>query len=346
MMKKIFLLIFSFALIESLLLGSVYYKIFYSLKHPFPNACKLQVEVKNGDNLYSIIDTLARKKEISNARLIKMYIKYSKMDTRIKTGSYVFQPNLTISKFVSNLNKGLYDENAVKITIPEGFNIKQIAKVLEEKGVISQSDFIQSAQEYTLPSFIKNDSKRMYTLEGFLFPDTYYFEKKMKGKDIIDMMVKRFEYVMNEIKKKDNKNLSDDDIDKNIILASMIEKEADKDEDRPKIASVFYNRLSAKMPLQSDVTVLYAYGVTNIYDLSADGILHTNKLDIKSPYNTYYVNTLPEGPICSPGRASIEAAINPDKTPYYYFVATKVGVLYSKTEKEHNDYVNKYINNK
>lgn len=345
-MKKIFLLIFSFALIESLLLGTVYYKIFDSLKHPFLNNGKLQVDVKNGDNLNSIIDSLDKKKEINNAGLMKIYIKYSKMDSRIKTGSYVFQQKLTISKFVNNLNKGLFDENTVKVTIPEGFNLKQIAKTLESKGVISQSDFIESCTSYTLPAFIKNDASRTYTLEGFLFPDTYNFRKNMKGKDVIDMMVKRFEYVISDIEKKDNKNLSTDEIDKNLIIASMIEKEADKDEDRPKIASVFYNRLSAKMPLQSDVTVLYAYGITNIYELSTDGILHTNKLSLKSPYNTYYVNTLPEGPICNPGRASIEAAINPAKTDYYYFVATKDGVLYSKTEKEHNDYVNKYINNK
>lgn len=346
MKKKVLIIISCIFLIICIVSISASSYVYKTLKHPFDYTGEMNLEVKNGDTLNSIIDSLYKKKQIKNAELLKIYIKYKKMNTNIKAGKYIFYNDLTISKFIGNLNNGIYDEKAVIVTIPEGYNLEQIAKLLESKNVISQAEFISECKNYTLPSFVNNDKNRKYCLEGFLFPDTYSFRKNIKSKEIIDIMVNNFQYTINDIQKKDNKKFTDSDIDKYITLASIIEKESNNNDDRPKIASVFYNRLNTKMMLQSDVTVLYSYGVTNIYELSSDGILHNNKLGIKSPYNTYYVKALPEGPICSPGRASIEAAINPAKTSYYYFVATKDGVMYSKTQKEHEAYVKKYINNK
>lgn len=341
-MKKRSIFIIFFLMLLLLFVGG-YLKINKIIKHPFKgNEENVIIKVKNGETLYSVLDSLNEKKAIENEYVIKWYIKKYNLDTVIKPGSYTFVKEISLDNFIKDLNSGKYNENAIKVTIPEGYNIEQIGKVLEDKGIITKENFLVSCKEYNLPQYIKRDGSRKYALEGYLFPDTYNFEKNMQGKAVIDMMLKQFEAILNDIQKKNNKNLSNEDIDRSITLASIVEREADKDADKPKIASVFYNRLSKKMPLQSDVTVLYAYGVTNINELSADGILHYNKLSIQSPYNTYYVNTLPAGPICNPGRISIEAAINPDKTSFYYFVATKDGVFFSQTMQEHDAIVKKY----
>ncbi len=145
-----------------------------------------------------------------------------------------------------NLKEGIYDNRPIKVTIPEGYNIDEIGNKLEKQGIIKKEDFIKSIKKYKTPSFVKEDKNRKYPLEGYLFPDTYEFFKGMQGDKIIDKMLDRFNYVIKEIEKENNIKIKDEDMDKLISMASVIEKEAEKDGERGKIASVFYNRIDKK----------------------------------------------------------------------------------------------------
>ena len=226
------------------------------------------------------------------------------------------------------LNKGIKDDEIVKVVIPEGYDVEHIAAALDKKGIISKADFIKSCKEYKLPDFIKSDVRRKYALEGYLFPDTYEFLKGTDGKEIIDVMLKRFSNVIDNIKKETGKNISNEDLDKIIIMASIVEKEVERQDERGKAASVFYNRLNKDMKLQSCATVLYALGVHK-------DKLYYNDLKIDSPYNTYIVKGLPVGPISCPGIECIKAAINPEKTNYLFFVSKNDGThFFSDNEKK------------
>lgn len=286
--------------------------------HPFLTEGKsLKLKVEKGDTLNVLISSLSNKNIIGNSNVIKWYIKNQGLNTAIKPGSYVLDSGINLKQFVKALNIGSFDESIVNVTIPEGYNVEQIADLLDKKKIISKSEFLLSCKEYIYPSYIKSDFKRKYMLEGFLFPDTYQLVQGMIGNDIIAIMLQRFSTVINEVQV-NNKSFTSDQIDKLIVMASIVEGEAQKDDERAKVASVFYNRLNIKMKLQSCATVEYALG-------KHISILTQKDTLIKSLYNTYYVSALPIGPICNPGKKSIEAALNPSKTNYIYFVSKNNG---------------------
>lgn len=271
----------------------------------------VKFSVNEGDTLFNVISKLKDKELIKNEFLFKVYIKNNNLDTNIKPGEYYLKNDTSIRNFVEMLNKGSKESTLLKITIPEGYDIEQMAKLMEEKGIISSEEFISSCKINKVPSYIKSNSKVKYELEGYLFPDTYEFNKNVTGKEIIDKMLNQFQLVVKDIEKE--KNLKIDDMQKIINIASIIEKEARIDEDRAKIASVIFNRLNKNMMLQVDATVLYALG-------GHKSRLTYDDLKIKSPYNTYVTNSLPPGPICSPGVESIKAALFPEKTNYVFYV--------------------------
>jgi UPF0755 protein len=291
----------------------------HSLKHPFNVTSNKEFEVKKGDTFYSIITRLNSQGVMTNSLIVKAYIKYYKIPGIIKPGIYMLSNDISLKEFIHNVGIGAFDENYVKVTIPEGYNLAQIANRLEQQGVISKDGFIKACESYKLPTYVKNDSKRRYKLEGYLFPDTYELKKGTAGNDIIKLMLASFQNHMKLLAKKDN--ISEDKYDSIIDMASIIEMEAYKDEDRSTIASVFYNRIAKNMKLQSNVTVEYALG----YHKEK---LYNKDTAIKSPYNTYYVTGLPEGPICSPGIKSITAAAEPSSTNYVYFLSYDNGVSY------------------
>lgn len=309
--RKISILICSLLII---LIGVLY--ISRTIENPFKVNNKYRFEVKKDDNLYKIIDRLGKNDLIKNKFLLKAYVKYKKFPGEIKPGFYSIKAGETINSLVSDMNNGTFDDTYIKVTIPEGFEITQIASTLEKKGIISSGNFLKACEEYNIPSYIKNDSKRKYKLEGYLFPDTYEFKKNAEGKAIIDTMLQRFNSVFTELKKESDGKI--DDIDKIITMASIIEREAEVQKERAVISSVFYNRIKLNMKLQSCATVEYALGYHK------DKLTY-NDLKVKSNYNTYLVNGMPEGPICSPGKNSIVAAIKPENTDYIYFVAKNDG---------------------
>ncbi len=329
-----------FSIIIMAIISIIGFKIYSDaagiIKHPFVvENNTIEVTVKTGDTLTGVINSLYEDKKLGNAYLIKWYIKKQKLSTNIKPGTYTFSKDITIEKFIAGLGEGKYNENAIKVTIPEGYDIESIASLLQEKGIIEKEKFIQSVKEYTLPSYVKTDSKRKYSLEGYLFPDTYELIKGMKGKEIIDVMIKNFETVLKNIQDKSNKKMTNEEIDKVIILASMIERETEAVDERVIVSSVLYNRLSKQMKLQIDATVEYALGVHKT--------IYTYKdLEVQSPYNTYLVPGLPVGPICNPGKASIAAALEPASTKYIYYVSKFDG---SKTHFFSENY-DKFLNDK
>ncbi|MGO5075403.1 endolytic transglycosylase MltG [Clostridium sporogenes] len=290
----------------------------------------VKIVVDKDQSLNDVIEKIDKEGKIKSKRILKNYIKKVQAPQKVVPGEYVFSVNLNAYNLLLNLKEGIYDNRPIKVTIPEGYNIDEIGNKLEKQGIIKKEDFIKSIKKYKTPSFIKEDKNRKYPLEGYLFPDTYEFSKGMQGDKIIDKMLDRFNYVIKEIEKENNTKIKDEDIDKLINMASVIEKEAEKDGERGKVASVFYNRIDKKMKMESCATVLYALGYHK-------DKLYYKDLKIKSPYNTYLNMGLPIGPICSPGKNSIKAALNPEKTEYLYFVSKNNGTHFFT--KNYNDFL-------
>ncbi|KZL94317.1 endolytic transglycosylase MltG [Clostridium magnum] len=311
------------------LLGGVFYYRNQVIRHPLKSIeKKVQFTVNNGENLSDVINTLNYKKIIKSEYFITQYINRNDISQSVKPGIYSFSKNISLEKFTRYLNKGIKDDETVKVVIPEGYDIEHIAVALDDKGIISKSDFIKSCKEYKLPDFIKSYPSRRYELEGYLFPDTYEFFKGTEGKEIINVMVKRFSQVIDNIQRETGKNINKEDLDKIITMASIIEKEVDRQDERGKAASVFYNRLSKGIKLQSCATVLYALGIHK-------DKLYYNDLKVNSPYNTYIVKGLPIGPISCPGLECIKAAMNPEETNYLFFVSKNDGThFFSDNEKQ------------
>ena len=281
----------------------------------------VSIEVKTGDGFYDILNRLDEEGKLSNKLLIKIKLSIDKQSITLKEGTYEINSNVTLDQLIKDLQDDSKNINMVKITVPEGYSIEEIAQLMEEKDLCSKNDFIKAVKNYELPEFVEVNEKRRYNLEGFLYPDTYLIEKGTSANNIIDKMLERFNAAIKEVEKESDIVINNEDIDKLITIASMIEKEASADIDRPLISSVIYNRLEKDMKLQLDATVLYALGE------HIDVVLNRH-LEVDSPYNTYKYSGLPIGPIASPGIESIKAALLPADTDYLYYILQKDGTHY------------------
>ncbi len=220
------------------------------------------------------------------------------------------------------------------ITIPEGSTLKEITNIVAETGYITAEDFTAALNESYDYDFLQ-DIDRENPLEGYLFPDTYNISNQMSGSDIVKLMLDRFEQIFTD-EYRAAAHEAGYDMDEIVTLASIIEAEAGSDADRPLVSSVFHNRLdSTTYPyLESCATVQYILG-------ERKPILSNSDIQIDSPYNTYINKGLPIGPICSPGKASIEAALYPADTGYYFFQSDADGkIYYSETYDEHEQIMN------
>lgn len=281
----------------------------------------VSIEVKTGDGFYDILNRLDEEGKLSNKLLIKIKLSIDKQSITLKEGTYEINSNVTLDQLIKDLQDDSKNINMVKITVPEGYSIEEIAQLMKEKDLCSKNDFIKAVKNYELPEFVEVNEKRRYNLEGFLYPDTYLIEKGTSANNIIDKMLERFNAAIKEVEKESDIVINNEDIDKLITIASMIEKEASADIDRPLISSVIYNRLEKDMKLQLDATVLYALGE------HIDVVLNRH-LEVDSPYNTYKYSGLPIGPIASPGIESIKAALLPADTDYLYYILQKDGTHY------------------
>lgn len=282
----------------------------------------VEIRITNGMNSSKIVDKLYKNGLIRNELFAKIYLKLSGTGSKLKAGTYKLNTNMSPSEIFDLLKNRKIDMNNVNFTIPEGYSIRQIAEKLYKTGLINNvEEFLNTADAGNYDyEFLKDvPENRKQKLEGYLFPDTYEFEKGMTDVYMINEMLKRFDNVYSGLKNEAVK--SGISFDKAIIMASIIESEAKTDSERAVIAGVINNRLIKKMKLQIDATVQYALGVHK-------NVLHLGDLKIDSPYNTYKYTGLPAGPISNPGIKSIQAALNPDKNNYIYYVAKGNGEHY------------------
>ena len=287
------------------------------------------VTVNEGMALKEISNVLEQRGLIRNKLVFMTWARFKGYSRKIKAGEYRLNPSMAPIRIMEVLTRGVI--LTYTVTIPEGFSIKQIADVFFEQGLAPRDEFMAYALKSDSPGKhgIKSPS-----LEGYLYPDTYIFARGLSVSAIIDVMVRRFKEVITPLN--DGITRSGMSLNEMVTLASIIEKETGKAEERPLIASVFLNRLRKKMRLESDPTVIYG-----IKDFS--GNLKKKDLSTHTPYNTYSIRGLPPGPIASPGQASLMAVLNPDDTDFLYFVSKNDGSHYfSKTLEEHNRAVYKY----
>lgn len=257
-------------------------------------------------------------------------VKLNNAGSKLQVGVFELQRNMQAGDALNVLING--QAAAVRVTVPEGLNVRQVAKLFAEHGLVDEQEFLEEAREFAPYDYIEEMPDADYRIEGFLFPETYDFASDATPRDVMQKMADEFDSRLTPDMRRraEEEELS---IYELVNLASLVEKEAKYPEDRPVIAQVFFKRLAIDMPLQSDTTLQYLRDEVK-EDLS---IADT---EVESPYNTYLHYGLPPGPIASPGMASIEAVLNPADTDYLYFVADRDGHNhYGYTYDEHLELV-------
>ena len=288
------------------------------------------LEIPEGTTLRETARLLFQNGLITRVESFVVVGKLLAVERRIIPGEYAFHTQMLPLEIIGLIKSGRVIQ--YEITIPEGYTLAQISRVVEEKKLARSDEFIRRATD---PVFIQSLGYEADSLEGYLYPESYYFSKRVGSEGILRAMVKRFEavYTPDMEKRADEIGMTRLEV---VTLASIIEKETSVDEERPVVSAVFHNRIKKKIPLQSDPTVIYGLPHFN-------GNLTRKHLKIRSPYNTYRVKGLPPGPIANPGRASLWAALNPVSSEYLYFVSKNDGTHYfSRTLAEHNRAVQKY----
>lgn len=289
----------------------------------------VEVTIPQGATTNDIADILKEKKLIRSKFSFRLSSKLNGYDGTYQQGKYDVDTGMEPTQIMELLQTGVV-HNKNKITIPEGYNTRQIAAKAEELGICTAKEFIEESNEGVFEYEFLNDlPKREYRLEGYLFPDTYYLSDEMTAHDLIDAMLARFDQMYTAEYQQAVAN-SGHTLDEIVTIASMIEKEIKVDDERAKAAGVIYNRLKQNMSLGIDATVLYALGKTA-------GELTKADLQIDSPYNTRINKGLPLGPIANSGEASFRAALYPDTNDYLYYVVEAKGSdahVFTKTYEE------------
>jgi len=288
--------------------------------------------VKKGEGVKKIADNLEESGLIRNSFNFKIYVWQKKLEKKLQAGKYLLRENMTIPEIIEILTKGKVISNQKKITIIEGWKIKEIGDYLQESKIISAKEFEIATKNWRGRNyqydFLKNLPEEV-NLEGFLFPDTYFIYEDASAEDIIDKMLKNFDkHLTKEMRQEiDRQNKSIFEI---IIMASLLEKEVRTDEDKKIVAGIFYKRIKEGKPLESCATTAYILGKEKRQYSYED-------TRVESPYNTYLYKGFPPGPICNPGESSIRAAIWPKDSEYNYFLSKNDGqTIFSKTLEEHN----------
>jgi len=294
---------------------------------PFGPSSETFVEIVPGTSATRIAAQLAASGIIRSQYAFDL-LRAAKPGT-LKAGEYRFDHPVPLSEVYARLLKG--DVYTVAVSIPEGFNIFEIAAAVDSAGLAPKSTFLAAERRQT--ALISDLDPRAASLEGYLFPDTYHFSRHATPAQMLTTMVRRFRTQAAAL------GLAPDHTARTVTLASIVEKEVSQPSERPLVAGVFTNRLAQGIPLATDPTVIYAALLDNRYR----GAIYASDLQSPSPYNTYRHLGLPPGPICSPGLAALRAAISPAKTDFLYFVADANGhSRFSATLKEHTAAVQQY----
>lgn len=289
----------------------------------------LVVEIREGATLREVAEILEERGVIKSPTLFLLWGKWMGYGREIKAGEYLLSPAMSPIKVFSVLIGGV--SITYPVTIPEGFNRKQIAALLSEKGITDADEFLRVSGD---PNLARKYGISEPNLEGYLYPDTYRFRHHMDAGKVIDVMLRRFREVLAPYE--EDLKRSPLSLKQVVILASIVEKETGNAAERPRIARVFLNRLRKKMRLESDPTVIYGLP-------SFSGNLTKKDLERPTRYNTYVIRGLPPGPIANPGIESIKAVLFPASGNDLYFVSKNDGTHhFSTTLEEHNRAVLRY----
>ena len=321
---------FLFLLILSLLAAGTLYLVLYQPYQGFSHY-GVYVDIPHGASQRTIARLLADNGVVRSKLAFELLCRVKKGRT-LEAGEYFFdRPVTPFDVYDAIANGRVYVKEFV---IPEGFTIFDIADLAASEGFLSRNEFLAAARD---PSSVHDIAPNAPSLEGFLFPATYEFPRHMTGKDMTAAMVKKFRQEWQTMTTTGAPpHRSAQEI---VTLASLVERETPRPEERPHVAGVFENRLRIGQPLQCDPTVAYALTLAGAYSGKLDG----GDLHYASPYNTYQNRGLPPGPIANPGEAALRAALDPPPTDDLYFVAnTEGGHFFSKTLEEHNHNVARY----
>ena len=249
----------------------------------------------------------------------------------LRAGEYRFVEPATLAEVYARIARG--DVYTKTVTIPEGANVFDIGARLQQAGLVTAQEFVDTQQSQT--GLVADFDPGTASLEGYLFPDTYHFARKATAAQICAVMVRRFRVVAQQIGLKE-------DVHRVVTLASLVERETAIDSERPLVASVFQNRLAKKMPLMTDPSVIYGLELRDQWQ----GTIYQSDLKRDTPYNTYLHAGLPPGPVANPGLRSLRAAMRPAQTSYLYFVAAGANAqghsLFASTIEEHEHNVAGY----
>lgn len=316
----------------------------------------VEVEIKPGMGIQPVAALLAAKHVIDRPTWFRLYAMWEGDTTNIKPGKYVLEDNRTPAQVLATLIAGV-KEVTTKVTIPEGKNMLEVFAILEHAKVAPAKELEALARD---KQFLGSHAITGDSVEGYLFPDTYELRIDEKPRAVLERMITHHEEVWNDLlakhgrdaaKLKDKLSWSDRDI---LTMASIVEKEAVDPAERPRIAQVFINRLTSPSfkprRLETDPTIRYGCEVpvqksAACQQWNKGDRLHRAQLDDKdNPYNTYQHEGLPPGPICNPGRASMEATLAPDGSDYLYFVAKDArNHVFSRTLEEHKRNVQRFM---
>jgi UPF0755 protein len=292
--------------------------------NPMPEGSKITLQFENSTAFNVAVQRLEASGIVRDANAVKLFATLTNMKRTVQPGSYDFRPGMSITEVLRTMGK----PNRRMVYVPEGRWIARIARGLEDKRVIPAKEYIEAAshpEKYDLQGLVPAGK----TLEGLLYPDTYNFPEGTKAEFIIKRQL------MNFFAKTDKLGLTKSNLKRVITIASLLELEASDFNERKMIAGVIENRLKAGMKLQIDATINYAMQKWR-------PLYYKDYSMVKSPYNTYLYTGLPPGPICSPTKPSIEAALNPTKHNFVYYITMPDGVtLFSATYPEHMKNVRK-----
>ena len=334
-MKRVLGLLFGFVILASVAAGVGSYAAYQKATEPYKGypGDEIFFIVTPGQAGASIARALEDEGIARDHRLFVAALWLKKATSRLQAGQYRFTKPSSTMEVIDRLVDG--DIYLLSVTIPEGLTVSETADLLGRQDIGDADAFRAVFGKSKLIAALDPEAQ---DLEGYLFPETYRFPRQPAPEDVARTLTARFIHLFDEERLAKATSL-ELDVREVVTLASIVEKETGRAEERPLIASVFWNRLKRRMALQSDPTIIYALKRQGRYD----GNLRRDDLKLDSPYNTYRFPGIPPGPIASPGLAAIDAVLSPPETKYLYFVSKNDGSHhFSRTLREHNNAVRKY----
>ncbi|WP_430598093.1 endolytic transglycosylase MltG [Enterococcus sp. AZ177] len=351
--SRIVLIVASVLLLVIAIFGFTFYKYVNAGLQPLDqkDSKLVQVHIPEDSSNKKIANILEDSKVIKSGMVFNYYAKFKNL-TDFQAGYYQMSPDMTLDEIGALLREGGTAEPTQladgKVTIPEGFDIDKIGDAIEKNTNFKKDQFIELMKDQAFFDTMKEKYPELltsaaeakdvrYRFEGYLFPATYDYYKEAKLEDFVDQMIAKSNSVIEPfIPMVHAKGMT---IQQVLTLASLVEKEGVKEEDRKKIAQVFFNRIAANMPLQSDISILYALG-------EHKELVTYKDLEVDSPYNLYKNTGYGPGPFDSPSEQAINAVLNPVPNNYLYFVAdiSTGNVYFAETYEQHQEYVEQYVN--